>query len=167
MEKFKIQVTETLSRVLEIEAKTETDAVVLAKSLYDMSEIVLGSDDLVNCEITPAYQITEVDYEPRTLEDRAEELRAEFAVKHKDFGGVVDGGYSDCDQWGSLNGCEECPFWTRECACDAEEYLITNGKLTAKPPRNCQCCVHLIDNYCELHLCAFDNSPCGDEKRMI
>lgn len=63
MEKFKIQVTETLSRVLEIEAKTETEAVVLAKSLYDMSEIVLGSDDLVNCEITPANQITEVDYE--------------------------------------------------------------------------------------------------------
>lgn len=63
MENFKIQVTETLSRVLEIEAETETEAVVLAKSLYDMRAIVLDSDDFVNCEITPANQITEVDYE--------------------------------------------------------------------------------------------------------
>lgn len=66
--------------------------------------------------------------ENKTAEDRVEELRAEFAVKHKDFGGVVDGGYSDCDQWGSLHGCEECPFWTKECGCDAEDYLEINGE---------------------------------------
>jgi len=51
METFKIEVKETLSRIIEIEANSNDEAVLKVKEMYQMEEIVLDYDDFVTTEI--------------------------------------------------------------------------------------------------------------------
>jgi hypothetical protein len=50
METFKIEVKETLSRVIEIEANSADEAFSKLQDLYKKEEIVLDSDDYVQTE---------------------------------------------------------------------------------------------------------------------
>lgn len=43
--KYNVEVEETLSRVVEIEAESEIDAILMAKAMYLDEEIVLNADD--------------------------------------------------------------------------------------------------------------------------
>lgn len=51
MKIFKIEVKETLSRIIEIEAYSNDEAVLKVKEMYQKEEIVLSSDDFVTTEI--------------------------------------------------------------------------------------------------------------------
>ena len=51
MEIYKIEVKETLSRIIEIEAKSNDEAILKVKEMYKKEEIVLSSDDFVTTEI--------------------------------------------------------------------------------------------------------------------
>jgi len=50
METFKIEVKETLSRIIEIEAKSKEEAFLKIEDLYKKEEIVLDADDFVETE---------------------------------------------------------------------------------------------------------------------
>jgi nicotinic acid phosphoribosyltransferase len=50
METFKIEVKETLSRIIEIEASSEDEAFSKIQELYNKEEIVLDSDDYIETE---------------------------------------------------------------------------------------------------------------------
>ena len=50
METFKIEVKETLSRIIEIEACSENEAFSKIQDLYNKEEIVLDADDYVGTE---------------------------------------------------------------------------------------------------------------------
>ncbi len=50
MKTFKIEVIETLSRIIEIEANSSDDAYLKVKEMYDSEEIVLDSDDYTGTE---------------------------------------------------------------------------------------------------------------------
>ena len=51
MKVFKIEITETLQRIIEIEAKNEEEAHRKVKEMYQEEEIVLDSSDFVETEI--------------------------------------------------------------------------------------------------------------------
>ena len=51
MPKFKVEITETLQKQIEIEAETSVEAIRLAKQKYRNSEIVLSADDYIDTEI--------------------------------------------------------------------------------------------------------------------
>lgn len=50
METFKIEVKETLSRIIEIQAESKEDALLRIEELYKKQEIVLDADDYVVTE---------------------------------------------------------------------------------------------------------------------
>jgi uncharacterized membrane protein len=50
METFKIEVKETLSRIIEIEANSADEAFSKIQDLYNKEEIVLDADDYVETE---------------------------------------------------------------------------------------------------------------------
>lgn len=50
METFKIEVKETLSRIIEVEASSENEALSKIQDLYNKEEIVLDADDYVETE---------------------------------------------------------------------------------------------------------------------
>jgi hypothetical protein len=50
METFKIEVKETLSRIIEIEASSKDEALLKIEELYRKQEIVLDADDFVETE---------------------------------------------------------------------------------------------------------------------
>jgi len=54
MEIFKIEITETLTRIIEVEAECLDDAVVIAGQQYKDEDIVLDSSDMVTSEIKAA-----------------------------------------------------------------------------------------------------------------
>lgn len=51
MEKFKVEIQEFLSRIIEVEAETKDEAISKVCELYRNEEIVLDSDDYVSTEI--------------------------------------------------------------------------------------------------------------------
>jgi len=51
MKTFKIEVQETLSRIIEVEAQTEEEAYLIIKKMYSNEEIVLDSSDYIDTEI--------------------------------------------------------------------------------------------------------------------
>ena len=51
MQKYQVEINETLSRIIEIEAENENDAVSKIKDLYRKEEIVLDSNDYLDTEI--------------------------------------------------------------------------------------------------------------------
>jgi hypothetical protein len=50
METFKIEVKETLSRIIEIEANSCEEAFLIIEDLYKNQEIVLDADDFIETE---------------------------------------------------------------------------------------------------------------------
>lgn len=50
METFKIEVKETLSRIIEIEAVSEIEAYLKVKKMYRNEEIVLDENDFVDTD---------------------------------------------------------------------------------------------------------------------
>lgn len=50
METFKIEVKETLSRIIEVDANSEVEAFSKVQDLYNKEEIVLDADDYVETE---------------------------------------------------------------------------------------------------------------------
>lgn len=51
MKKYKVQVTEVLSRIIEVEAEDESDAIEEAHRQYREAEIILDSEDGCGVEI--------------------------------------------------------------------------------------------------------------------
>lgn len=47
---FKIEVKETLSRIIEIEANSNEEAILKIENLYKKQEIILDADDFVETE---------------------------------------------------------------------------------------------------------------------
>ena len=45
MKKYKVEIQETLSRLIEVEADSESDAWEIVSKQYRNSEIILGGDD--------------------------------------------------------------------------------------------------------------------------
>ncbi len=52
MKKFRIEVIEVLSRIVETEAESEEDAVKAVRQMYQNSEIVLDASDYVETKIS-------------------------------------------------------------------------------------------------------------------
>ena len=52
MTKYKIEVTEVLSRIVETEAECEDDAVEMVRQMYRNCDIVLDASDYVETEIS-------------------------------------------------------------------------------------------------------------------
>ncbi len=52
MKKYKIEITETLQRIIVIDALSEEDAIEKVKSEYSSERIVLDSNDFIDVEIT-------------------------------------------------------------------------------------------------------------------
>lgn len=51
MSTYKIEIQETLSRIIEIEASSPEEAIDKVRGMYSEEEIVLGGDDYVSKEI--------------------------------------------------------------------------------------------------------------------
>ena len=51
MEKFKIEIKEFLSRIIEVEALDIEQAIIEVKKMYDKEEIVLNDNDYITTEI--------------------------------------------------------------------------------------------------------------------
>ena len=52
MTKYRIEVTEVLSRIVETDAENEDDAVEMVRQMYRNCEIVLDASDYVETEIS-------------------------------------------------------------------------------------------------------------------
>ena len=50
--KFTVEITETLQRQVEVEAKNEEEALELVQEMYSNEDIVLTAEDYVDTEIT-------------------------------------------------------------------------------------------------------------------
>ena len=50
MRKIKIEIIETITKIVEVEAFSTSEAITLAKKLYQSEEIVLDSDEMVEVE---------------------------------------------------------------------------------------------------------------------
>lgn len=53
MKKFKLEITETLSREVEVEAETLEEAIDSLNKMYKNEEIILGADDFLCYGINP------------------------------------------------------------------------------------------------------------------
>lgn len=51
MNKYKVEITEYLQRIVEVDADNERDAIEKVESMYDKEEIVLSADDFTVKEI--------------------------------------------------------------------------------------------------------------------
>ena len=51
MPKYQVEINENLSRIIEVEAENESDAVSKIKDLYRQEKIVLDSNDYLDTEI--------------------------------------------------------------------------------------------------------------------
>ena len=51
MQKYQVEINETLSRIIEVEAENENDAVSKIKDLYRKEKIVLDSNDYLDTKI--------------------------------------------------------------------------------------------------------------------
>ncbi len=52
MKKYKVEITETLQKIIVIDALSEEDAIEKVKSEYSSERIILDSNDFVDVEIT-------------------------------------------------------------------------------------------------------------------
>lgn len=50
MKEYHVEVTETLSRIVRIDASSPQEAIEKVREMYRKEEIVLGADDLVGAE---------------------------------------------------------------------------------------------------------------------
>ena len=51
MKTYKIEITETLQKIIEIEATTQEEALMIAKKMYDEEKVILDSSDYVDKNI--------------------------------------------------------------------------------------------------------------------
>lgn len=51
MAKYKVEITEYLQRIIEVDAKDKNEAYSKVKHMYDNEEIILSADDLTDKEI--------------------------------------------------------------------------------------------------------------------
>lgn len=51
MQKYQVEINETLSRIIEVEAENENDAVSKIKDLYRKEKIILDSNDYLDTKI--------------------------------------------------------------------------------------------------------------------
>lgn len=51
MKKYKVEITETLQRVIEVQAQSANDAIELIRQKYKKEEIVLSENDYISTEI--------------------------------------------------------------------------------------------------------------------
>ena len=49
--KYKVEITEYLQRIIEVDAKDENEAYLKVKQMYDDEEIILSADDFIEKEI--------------------------------------------------------------------------------------------------------------------
>lgn len=59
MKKYEVLVEETLSRMIEVQAEDESEALKIVKEMYKNCEIVLDYEDFFNVEI--GYEINEIE----------------------------------------------------------------------------------------------------------
>lgn len=52
MKTYRVEITETLQRTIEVEADSPDEAVVKAKAMYQDEDIVLGCSDYMQTEIS-------------------------------------------------------------------------------------------------------------------
>ena len=52
MKKYRIKVTEVLSRIVEIDAENEDEAVEMVRQMYRNCEIILDASDYIETEIS-------------------------------------------------------------------------------------------------------------------
>ena len=52
---FKFEIQETLSRIVEVEAETEEEALYKLRAAYRDGDIVLDAEDFFGCNISPWY----------------------------------------------------------------------------------------------------------------
>ena len=52
MKKYRIEVTEVLSRIIEMDAENEDDAVEMVRQMYRNCDIVLDASDYIETEIS-------------------------------------------------------------------------------------------------------------------
>lgn len=48
--KYKVQITETLQRIIEVEASSESEAILYVKEKYKKEDIVLNETDYIDTE---------------------------------------------------------------------------------------------------------------------
>ena len=74
MKKFTVEITETLQRQIEVEAKSESDAISKVKEMYSNEEVVLDSGDYIDTE----FEVLEKEEERKliTLSDLPKEIHA-------------------------------------------------------------------------------------------
>lgn len=58
--KYKVEITETLQRVIELEAENEKEAVELTRVKHKAEEIVLGAEDCVEVEFASVSECSSV-----------------------------------------------------------------------------------------------------------
>jgi len=51
MKKIKIEIEEYLSKIIEVEASTQEEALIIVKKMYDEEKVILDSNDYVNKNI--------------------------------------------------------------------------------------------------------------------
>lgn len=86
MKTFKIDIQETLSRIIDIEASSSEEAISIAQKMYETTEIVLDYDDFVDCNISdlenqPFEQVKEAKLLLESNGFQAEELWSIYDVK--------------------------------------------------------------------------------------
>ena len=59
MKKYEVLVEETLSKMIEVQAEDESEALEIVKEMYKNCEIVLDYEDFFNVEI--GYEINEIE----------------------------------------------------------------------------------------------------------
>ena len=62
MKEFKVEVVETLIRIVTVEAMTEEDAIKFVKYDYNNAELVLDSDDFFDVDFNFQYTIRSIMY---------------------------------------------------------------------------------------------------------
>lgn len=50
MDKYKVEITETLQKIIEIEADSKTDALYKVKEMYRDEEVILDANDFVDLD---------------------------------------------------------------------------------------------------------------------
>ena len=76
MKTFKIEIKESLSRVIDIDAKDLNEAILKARNLYDKEEIVLDAEDYSDTSIAPVTNNFEIEkFIQKEFYDEREKLK--------------------------------------------------------------------------------------------
>lgn len=73
MNKYVIEITETLQKQIEIEAETATDAIAKIKQQYNACELVLSAEDHVETKIDVVKRVEEIERKKTKLNFKSQE----------------------------------------------------------------------------------------------